>query len=297
MARNYFKYLTISPTEHQWGTYVTSVGFSKVGSYHQYPAEQHPESHHLTWNKGRILNDYYVVFISKGKGLYSSDLTPPTEIGAGNCFFLFPGVRHRYKPNAKFGWEEYWVGFNGKQIQYLMKQGFFDEHSPIIEVGFNSNILTLFTKMIEIVKASQIGYAQQISGIALQILGLINTKANHESPMNSLDEKLIAKAKHIMQDSFEHSISMEALSRELPMGYSTFRKKFKQINGHSPNQYLLNLRLERAQNLLNMTALNISEIGHQVGFDNVFYFSKLFKKKYGISPKKYRMESIIYPQE
>lgn len=281
--------MTVTAFEHKWGSYVTSVGYSKVEPNDQYPKEVHPESHHLTWNRGRILNDYYIVYISKGKGIYSSELTKPEEVVAGNCFFLFPGVRHRYKPKPKYGWEEYWVGFNGLQIEHLMQQGIFKENNPIVDLSYNSAVLHLFTKMIEIVKASHIGYPQQISGITLQILGLINTKANYSGPTNSPDEILIAKAKHIMQESFETKLNMEELALELPMGYSSFRKKFKQINGESPNQYLLNLRLDKAQYLLNMTGLNISEIGHQIGFDNVFYFSKLFKKKFGISPKNYRM--------
>ena len=85
---------------------------------------------------------------------------------------------------------------------------------------------------------------------------------------------------------------MEKLAKELPMGYSLFRKEFKRITGKSPNQYLLDLRLEKAKYLLVMTTLNISEIGYQTGFDSIFYFSKLFKKKYSCSPKKYRADNV-----
>lgn len=289
MHYSYFKYLNITSLEHRWGTYVTTVGYSKVNPYDNYPNEQHPKSHHLTWDRGRILNDYYVVYISKGKGTYSSALSDPKEVVAGKCFFLFPGIRHRYKPDVKLGWEEFWVGFNGRQIQHLMNEGIFDKNNPIIDLGYDSNILVLFNKLIEIVKASLVGYPQQIAGVTLQLLGFINSKINYDNPANNPVEKLIAKAKYLMQESFDKTINMEKLSRELPMGYSSFRKAFKLLTNQSPNQYLLNLRLEKAKYLLVMTTLNIGEIGNQTGFNNVFYFSRLFKKKYGISPKHYRL--------
>ena len=288
MLNNYFKYLNIKPTEERWGLYVTSVGYSKIEPNDHYPNQVHPQSHHLTWNRGRILNDYYVVFISKGKGLYASALTQPFELNAGTCFFLYPGVLHRYKPDPKIGWEEYWVGFNGYYVEQLMNNGFFDGQDPFISLGLNKDILILFRDLINTVQASLTGYPQQIAGITLQILGLINNIAEHHEYNDDPVGKLISKAKFIIQESFEDNLDMEKLARELPMGYSAFRKAFKRITGESPNQYHLNLRLERAKNLLATTVLNISEIADQTGFESVFYFSKLFKKKNGISPNAFR---------
>jgi len=288
MLNNYFKYLNITPTEERWGLYVTSVGYSKIEPNDHYPNQVHPQSHHLTWNRGRILNDYYVVFISKGKGLYASALTQPFELNAGTCFFLYPGVLHRYKPDPKIGWEEYWVGFNGYYVEQLMNNGFFDRQDPFIYLGLNKDILILFRDLINAVQASLTGYPQQIAGITLQILGLINNIAEHHEYNDDPVGKLISKAKFIIQESFEDNLDMERLARELPMGYSAFRKAFKRITGESPNQYHLNLRLERAKNLLATTVLNISEIADQTGFESVFYFSKLFKKKNGISPNAFR---------
>ncbi|MEO5892539.1 MAG: AraC family transcriptional regulator, partial [Ferruginibacter sp.] len=95
MHNSFFKYLNIGQVEERWGIYVTTVGYSKIEPNENYPKQEHPQSHQLTWNRGRILNDYYMVFISKGKGIFGSASTPPTGIDAGTCFFLFPGVWHR----------------------------------------------------------------------------------------------------------------------------------------------------------------------------------------------------------
>lgn len=288
MLKNYFKYLNFSATEERWGTYVTTVGYSKTEPNDDYPNQVHPESHQLTWNRGRILNDYYIVFISKGKGLFSSGLTPPTEISEGTCFFLFPGVWHRYKPDPRSGWEEFWIGFNGFYIEKLMDNGFFDSRLPLVPSSLNRDVLVLFQNIIESVQHSLPGYRQQIAGMTIQLLGIINTILQHHEYSHDPVEKMITKAKFVIQQSFEDHLDMEALAKSLPMGYSSFRKAFKRITGESPNQYHLNLRLKRAKNLLVTTVLNISEIAYQTGFESVFYFSRLFKKKNGISPSDFR---------
>lgn len=274
--------------EEKWGIYVTAAGYSKVEPFDNYPNQEHPTSHHLTWNRGRILNDYYLVFISKGKGIFASALTEPAKISEGTCFFLHPGVLHRYKPDRNEGWEEYWVGLNGFFAKQLIDNNFSNAQSPFVYLGLNKDLLILFRTIIECIQASLIGYPQQIAGTTMQILGLIHATLLHHEFTDDPVAKLISKAKFIMQEDLDVPLDMAAVAKQLPMGYSMFRKAFKRITGKSPNQYHLNLRLERAKYLLTTTILNISEIADQTGFESVFYFSKLFKKKKGISPLHYR---------
>ena len=287
---NYFKYLKISTLEEKWGLYITTVGHTRIYPNENYPNnEEHPQNHSFSWNKGRILNGYYLIFISNGHGVFESALTEPTTVTAGTCFFLYPGIWHRYKPHSNSGWEEYWIGFKGYYADELMNKGFFDSANPFINVGLNPDLLSVLHKLIATVQASSAGYHQVIAGITLQILGTLNAVSMQQEDEHDLNAKLISKAKFLLEEALDKTVDMEKLVRELPMGYSKFRKAFKQSTGESPNQYHLNLRLNRAKDLLTSTALNINEVAMQTGFDSVFYFSKLFKKKNGVSPKYYRL--------
>ena len=291
--KNFCEYLNIGAQEENWGLYVNTVGYSKVGPHQHYPKnEEHPKNHSFEWNKGRILSGYYLVFISKGQGMFESSFTNQTTVSEGTCFFLYPGVWHRYKPNSNSGWEEYWVGFNGAYPHQLMHKSFFTETRPFINVGLHCELLNLFHNIIETVRGCSSGYHQVIAGITLQILGVLNAASMHKEQQEDSIEGLITKAKFLLQESLDKPVDMELLARNLPMGYSAFRKAFKKATGEPPNQYHLNLRLNKAMHLLSSTTLSISEVAYQTGFDSLFYFSKLFKQKTQKSPKIYRSEII-----
>ena len=287
---NYFKYLNTGVTEEKWGLYLTTVGYSTIHPNQHYPNKEHPQSHSFNWNKGRILNGYYLVFISKGEGIFESALTKPAAIAEGTCFFLYPGIWHRYKPNPDSGWEEYWIGFKGYYPDKLMTSGFFKPSLPFIPVGMNRELLLLFQKLLETIRSSSAGYHQLAAGITLQILALLNAAAEKENQVDDPTGKLISKALFILQETFDTPVNIEKLAKELPMGYSTFRRAFKKNTGSSPNQYLLDLRLNKAKDLLVSTNLSINEIADQTGFDSIHYFSKLFKKKNDVSPKSFRVK-------
>jgi AraC-like DNA-binding protein len=286
---NYHKYLSVTKLEEQWGLYITTVGYTVIGAHQAYPNNTaHPPSHSFTWNTGRILDGYYVVFITKGQGVFESGRTTSNIVTEGTCFFLFPDVWHRYKPHVQSGWEEYWIGFKGYYAETLMKKGFFAADQPFIDTGMNEQLLMLFRKILETVRLAPAGYHQVIAGIVLQVLGMLHSIRQYKDETDDPAAQLINKARFLLRESLETPVNMEQVARSLPMGYSKFRKAFKQFTGQSPHQYLLNLRLEKSRELLETTHLTVNEIAFQTGFESVFYFSKLFKKKNGVSPMQYR---------
>ncbi|TDQ06626.1 AraC family transcriptional regulator [Pedobacter metabolipauper] len=288
---NYHKYLNISDFEKNWGFYVNTVGSAKVGPNKNYPNNRHhPSDHSFTWDKGRILDSYYLVFVTKGEGLLESAKVKTQKIKAGSCFFIYPGVWHRYKPQPYSGWEEYWVGFNGAYPNELMQKGIFTPENPFLEVGLNEELLSLFHTLIQKSVVAEMGYPQVIAGITMQILGLLHSISKYRTSDSDRRSKLISKAKFLLQESIDTPVNLEEMVKELPMGYSKFRKAFKEITGVSPNQYHLDLRLDKAKELLASTNLTINEVAYKTGFGSIFYFSRLFKKKNGMAPKEYRGE-------
>src|SRR5262245_30587507 len=110
---NYYKYLPVSEEDENWGLSVLNTGCTRIKPGTAYPNSTHPAHHYFNWVKGRVLQEYQVIYITKGSGQFDSKSAGTVTVQEGSVIFLFPGERHRYKPDAKTGWDEYWVGFNG----------------------------------------------------------------------------------------------------------------------------------------------------------------------------------------
>ncbi len=284
---NYSKYLLSGKLEEDWGFYVTTVGYTKIDTNQSYPLNnQHPDTHKFNWDSGRILDGYYLVFISMGEGIFESAKTSSCTVKEGTCFMLFPEVWHRYKPYRKSGWEEYWVGFKGTYPDLLMKN--FSPENPFIKTGRSDQLLKLFHTLIEQTQLAIPGYHQMITGTTLQILGLMQSIVQYQETNLNSSAKLVEEAKFLLREAVSGNSTIEEIISKLPAGYSKLRKDFKTLTGFSPNQYLLNLRIEKVKELLSNTSLSISEIAYQTGFESVSYLSKIFKKKNKASPKAYR---------
>ncbi len=289
--KNFKKYFTITALEERWGLYLTTAGYNRIepAAARTYPPNrEHPSTHAFTWKNGRVLGEYQLVYITSGTGLFESAHIPLRSIHGGTCFLIYPGTWHRYKPDPNSGWTEYWIGFKGFFPDHFMKQGLFREDRALVEIGIDEEILILFQKLAATVQASEMGYLQVLSAILLEIMARIHSIAYYEGKHKSADESMVVKAKFLMREAMEESTNIEEIVKELPVSYSKFRKVFKQVTGESPNQYYLNLRLKKATSLLDSSNLPINEIAYQTGFESVFYFSRLFKKKYALSPKAYR---------
>ena len=77
---------------------------------------------------------------------------------------------------------------------------------------------------------------------------------------------------------------------KMNMTLTHFRRIFKELAGMPPQQFLLHCRLRQAAELLHTTHLPVKEVAARSGWDNVFYFSRLFRRKYALSPGQYRQE-------
>jgi AraC-like DNA-binding protein len=292
---NYCKYVHVSEVEERWGLYVTTAGHTRVLPNQPYPApNRHPDTRFFSWNTGRIIDGLDVVYISQGAGVFESAQTPPQRITAGTCFLLFPDVWHRYQPDHSVGWEEYWIGVKGTTMKTLLASGLLLPTQPIVSVGYSESLLTLFGQVQQRVQSSRPGDGQILAGLAMQIFGTVyatSCQQAHRAPTNV--EGLIAKSRFLLQERLDRTVRLEAIADELPLGYALFRREFKRIVGESPGQYLLRLRIEKAGQLLQSTALDVGEIAYHFGFSSLQHFSKIFRQKTGLSPTEYRSRRTV----
>lgn len=289
---NYYKYLPVSKEDEDWGLCVLNAGCTHIGSASSYPLYDHPECHNFRWQTGRVLNEYQLIYITKGQGYFESDSFKETLVKSGTIIVLFPGERHRYKPSNNTGWDEYWIGFKGKIMDELVEKNFFKREMPCITLGFNEQVFNLFDSIIEKTKTEDSGYQAVISGAILHLLGCIHA-VNKGNSIQSEDKRVIIdKARLLFRSNVTNSFTPEQAAQELMIGYSYFRKLFRTYTGISPGQFYIQLKMEKAKVLLCDPRIPIKEIAHELKFGSYFYFSKLFKEKTGITPTAFRLKAI-----
>ena len=286
---NYYKYLPTSAEDEKWGLYVLSAGCNRIDAHVDYPAPEHPVHHYFNWSKGRILDEYQIIYIPAGNGLFESANCRQQQIKEGTIIFLFPGEWHRFKPNPRTGWDEFWVGFKGLIIENIINQHFLSKKNAVQEIGLSEEVIQLFTNIIGITKEERTGYQPLVSGIVMHLLGEVHSLGKQKLYTGEeITESIIKRARIIFRTNIEQDINIEKVANELCVSYAWLRKTFKTYTGIAPHQYLIQLKIEKAKMLLANRSRSIKEIAFSLNFESAFYFSKLFKEKVGVSPKEYR---------
>jgi AraC-like DNA-binding protein len=285
---NFYKYLPVSTTDESWGLNVLNTGCTQIVAGSSYPYDTHPAHHNFNWEKGRVLHEFQVIYITKGSGIFESKSGGKQPITAGSIILLFPEERHRYKPDKKTGWDEYWVGFTGPIAKNLLSKKFFTPANPVIPVGYQETLLNLFQEIIDKTKEEKTGYQPLIAGTVLHLLGTVYSLSQQEKFSGQDVEAIVDKARLLFRSNIEQNISPVDVAHELQISYSRFRKIFKEYTGLAPGQYQIQLKIHKAKELLTHTKKSVKEISFELNFESNFYFSKLFKEKVGITPIQFR---------
>jgi len=284
----HIKYLIVNEYDLLWGMTINSVGYQKIAPGSHYPTQNHPTRYLFSTEKGRVLDEYQLVYISAGKGFLITNSCKKQPVKEGNMFLLFPGEWHNFMPEKKTGWYEYWIGFKGMNIDCRVNHGFFSKQKPLFNVGLNDKIVDLYMQAVQIAIEQKAGFQQMLAGIVNQMLGLI-----YSLDKNMVFEDLkvtnkINKAKIIIAENLLTGINVEDLAKKINMSYSWFRKVFKDYTGFAPAQYIQVLKINKGKELLSSTSLSVKEIAFKTGFENPEYFFTVFRKKTGMTALQYR---------
>ena len=283
-----FKYLIVNDMDRKYGLWANTVGFQSIQPNSPYPLRDHPSGYFFNTQKGRVLREYQFVYITKGRGVFASENTPEKPLCRGRLIVLFPGQWHTYHPYRQTGWNEYYIGFEGPVIDNLMKNGFLSKDNQVLEVGLNEELVSLFSRALEIAEADKISSQQYLAGIVLHMMGMIlSVSKNKIFEIGDIDQK-IEQAKIIMNENVFNNIDPEELAMRLNISYSWFRKVFRDYTGYAPAKYFQELKLRKAKQLLLSTSQSVKEISFMLAYKSTEHFFASFKKRTGFTPLEYR---------
>lgn len=284
----FFRYLPRHPDEAEWGAAVLDAGHGTVPPDTDYPLSDHPDDHFFTWEKGRRLAAYTFVYITRGKGEFDSKPSGKIAIEAGSVFLIFPHIWHRFRPQRESGWDEYWVECSGDLLEAAVKRSGLVPESPVLRVGHDDGLLRCFLNIADTIRQESPGFEAIIAMRALEIVARIRSLLKiAASEGTTVAEKFVKQSQLRMREAIADKIDFKQLASQLGMSYSSFRRQFKEETGRAPGEYFIEMKMNRAKELL-MTDHSIQEIAGILGYDSLFYFSRHFKSCTGLSPTAYR---------
>jgi AraC-like DNA-binding protein len=242
----------------------------------------------------RRLGAYALVYVSRGSGWFWSEASGKAEVSAGTLLFLFPKVAHSYASHPS-GWAEQWITFNGPIAEQYEADGFLDSARPLGVVGTERRLAALFDEIyarltrpgpIAVAYASALAHELIVLGRGLRD-GLLDT-----DDADPLIRRALAEMGHSLgsADSLGEECRPETIAARLGVPYSTLRRRFRARMGHSIKEHFMRERLRRAKSLLAFTEAPVHAIAAECGFPDPLYFSRLFRRREGVSPLGFRAQ-------
>lgn len=272
VPRNISKQLTNNPLTS--GLYPKASGFYKQAIKHTMLR--------------RIHDDNLLIYCVHGQGSCQVN-NKHYQVNAGDILLLPRGAAHSYQSSDDSPWSVYWCHFSGDKsqqyIEYLNKA----QDNAIINVGVNPRLIANFDILLQSLQSS-FNLPAFIYGANLlaQILTYIPQLRPIAKAQQMADKFDLEKVHSLMQASLHDQLNLDTLAQAVNLSKFHFIKCYKELTDTTPINYFIHLKIERACHLLDISTKSIKEISYNLGYEDTYYFSRIFKKIMGISPSEYR---------
>ncbi|MHA0857125.1 AraC family transcriptional regulator [Paenibacillus sp. CMAA1364] len=253
---------------------VNSVGFYEYESFFKM-------SHRAEGRK-----DFYLLY---------NYLGPMTVRSEGQEHLLQPGSLFVYRPHEEqyYGhykehkFISYWIHFTGYGVEELLGASELGEDRPYF-VGVNNEVPDLFKDIMNELRDKKAGYELASASLLSYMLSIISRRISQgfDLKANNNRAEIYESIKYI-HEHYAQEIYVSKLAEMSYLSTDRYTTLFKNMMDTTPLQYIIRFRLEKACEFMKHTHLNIQQISSLVGFEDQLYFSRMFKKYYGITPSEY----------
>ncbi len=182
---------------------------------------------------------------------------------------------------------EYFVESTGPTVCFDI---YFDAEVPISDQAFglkNMNELkSSFENIYNVWQSKKTGYYSKALSLLYEIIYRIKIH-NQKYYTSSQHRKLLPSYEYMMLHFAENDFDYKEMCAKSGLSYGYFKEQFIKQYGMSPVKYVTMIRIEKAKELIVTERFSVSEIAEMCGFENIYYFSNVFKKLTGVSPKNY----------
>lgn len=212
-------------------------------------------------------------YVVSGFGIFTRDGVTH-RIGPGQMFVIPPYLETYYEADSERPWKYMWIGFTTEeQLPEIFSQ-------PVISCP---DAGALFDEMLACSNMEN-GRSAFLSGCLWKLVAVL---LDHGKPKADY----IDKALSYMHTEYTRQITIKDIAERLGLDRSYFSTIFSERVGTSPSEYLINLRLAKAAELMTIYGERPSTAAISVGYEDLYHFSKIFKKHFGVSPREYKKQA------
>lgn len=253
----------------------------------RYKAEERYHSHdHLE-----------MAFMMSGTGKYHIE-GKIYDVKEGDLLIFNPGVKHQalLAEDSEVPTTEFFVGFSDVQLKGMDRN-----YIPLPEEGnilhttgeLRQKLFKLCSSMEAEKTLSSHGRYFIMKAFLMQMLVYV-IRSQQPKPVEVVDGRafesvnkkyVVEQIVNYFEDHYSEKISLDRIAENMYLSTFYISKIFKSETGEAPIRHLINIRLEKAKEILEQKpSMSIKEVAAQVGYEDVYHFSKQFKKHYGVSP-------------
>jgi len=254
-----------------------------------YPAAMgyYPLARSHRMERGRH-DDNLLIYCVEGLGQASTQ-DWSGQVGSGELLLLPQGVAHKYQADPKHPWTIYWVHYQGSSTavfnHYL---GYREGGNPVTRVGVSPQLAAQFRGLMEVHRTGYnsrafINAANQLRHLLTQLtLEMRQARATGQHSFN------LAAVQGFMLENLSQQVDLDTLAAAAKLSKYHFSNKYKALTGYSPIKHFLNMKMEHACHLLDSGDFSVKAVATALGYEDPLYFSRLFNRTVGMSPRSYR---------
>lgn len=293
---------------------INEIGIAQLNPYVRlahYVNEGISSKHFVPW---RILYDFEIIFVTKGV-LRVVKQNTSYDLHEGSLHIMPPFVRHTrlipegvttcyYSVHLDFMYDESSIDFSAKDVyqkpcdeamssvedDVVLRDNRKGYELKVLEelenytVSNKTAFLELFAKIKDLYESGEECDSIKLKANVLLLISEIISDLKNNGKQGEYGEDFVTQFMDYTMNHYMNEIDLDKLVLDYGISKSRFRAIFKKKMDQAPLEYVISYRIEQSKKLLLSKKYTVSEVSYMVGYDNIHYFSRLFKQKVGCSP-------------
>ena len=253
--------------------YPVAMGFYKKAQDHTMSRTNH--------------DDYLLIYCVNGEGFLKQD-NKSIKISAGDFIVLPKSISHEYSSKKKSPWSIYWVHCDGTLAKDYIAQISKQTSTNVLSIGLHSRLITEFEALLD-TRLSRSLFESYLHSCSLLSQIITHTSLLYKQTQHKFDKSLDLEAiRSLMLTHIHQQLDIDTLANTANLSKFHFIKRYKALTGRTPINDFIQMKIEKACHLLDISDTSIATIGLELGYEDAYYFSRVFNKVMGISPSQYR---------